>query len=242
MDSIFSGEWNGDPFILFGSYHLSALGVIVLVNILLVYFGRGWSESTRTKFRWGLAVLLIGDELLWHIWNIQAGLWNVQTMLPFHLCSVLVYVSAYMLVTKNYRLYEFVYLLGIAGATQALLTPDAGKYGFPHFRAIQTMVSHGAIVTAAIYMTAVEKFRPTWQSFKRVLLYGNLYMAVIFVLNLAIGSNYLFIAHKPETASLLDMLPAWPVYILFIEMIALVVCLLLMAPFAVGDLWKKRAR
>jgi len=43
-------------------------------------------------------------------------------------------MSATMLVNGSYGLYEFVYLLGIAGASQALLTPDAGAYGFPHFR------------------------------------------------------------------------------------------------------------
>ena len=65
-------------------------------------------------------------------------------------------------------------------------------------------------------------------------------MAVIFVFNLLIGSNYLFIAHKPATASLMDVLPPWPVYIIFIEIIGVVVSLLLYAPFFWSDLRKKQ--
>ena len=162
-------------------------------------------------------------------------------MLPLHLCSVFVFLSAYMLVTKSYTIYEYAYFLGIAGASQALLTPDAGMYGFPHFRAFQVMISHGAIITAAVFMTLVEGYRPTWQSLKRVLIGGNIYMAVIFVFNLLIGSNYLFIAHKPETASLMDVLPDWPIYIIFIEMIGILVSILLYAPFLWADLRKKHA-
>jgi len=52
-----------------------------------------------------------------------------------------------------------------------------------------------------------------------------------------IGSNYLFIAHKPETASLLDVLPPWPYYIAYIEVIGLVMCLILYIPFMIKD-WR----
>lgn len=231
--NIFGKDWAGDPFILFGPGHLTALGIILLVNILLVYFGR--RASGRGLIRWSLAVLLLVDEAVWHLWNAVTGQWTLQTMLPLHLCSVFVYLSAYMLVTRNYRIYEFAYLLGIAGALQALLTPDAGKYGFPHLRAFQVMISHGAIITSAVYMTLVENFRPTWASVRRVLIGANLYMLVIFVLNLLIGSNYLFIAHKPETASLLDVLPPWPYYILIIELLGWAFCLLLYLPFMIRD-------
>lgn len=37
-----------------------------------------------------------------------------------------------------------------------MLTPDAGLYGFPHVRFFQIFISHGSIVAAAVYMTAVE--------------------------------------------------------------------------------------
>jgi hypothetical integral membrane protein (TIGR02206 family) len=242
MDNFFGKDWNGAPFILFGPEHLIALGLIVLVNIALVVWGRRASEQTRKWIRWSLAIILIVDELLWHLWNVNIGQWTWQTMLPLHLCSVFVFLSAIMLVTRSYSIYEFAYLLGIAGATQALLTPDAGKYGFPHFRAIQVMVSHGAIVTAAVFMTLVEGYRPTWRSLKRVLIGGNIYMVIIFVFNLLIGSNYLFIAHKPETASVIDLLPPWPIYIIFIELIGVVVCLLLYLPFLIADWRHKKAK
>lgn len=235
MGDYFSKEWSGDPFVLFNTPHLIALGVILMVNILIVVFRKRFSPKGKVTLRYALAAILVIVETSWHVWNYAIGDWTIQTMLPFHLCSALVWLSAYMLVTKNFRIYEFSYFLGIAGAMQALLTPDAGMYGFPHFRAFQVMMSHGAIITAAITMTFMEGFRPTWNSVKRVFIGTNIYMIIIFILNQLIGSNYLFIAHKPETASLMDILPAWPWYILVIEVIAVVLCLLLYLPWALKD-------
>jgi hypothetical integral membrane protein (TIGR02206 family) len=237
MGQFFAKDYHGAPFILFGTAHLVALGIVLLANLLIIYFRKSFTPRQKTAFRYTLAIILVLNETAWHLWNYFTGQWTIQTMLPLHLCSVLVWVSAYMLVTKNYYIYEFAYFLGIAGALQALLTPDAGIYGFPHFRFFQTMLSHGTIITAAIYMTFVEKYRPTWKSVQRVFLWGNAYMAVIFVLNSLIGSNYLFIAHKPPTASLLDMLPPWPWYILWMEVLAIVLMLLLYLPYAIKD-WR----
>jgi len=81
----------------------------------------------------------------------------------------LVWLGGYMLVSKNYLVYEFAYFLGIGGALQALFTPDLGIYGYPHYRFFQTFISHGLIFTSAIYMTTVEGFRPTWKSVLRVM-------------------------------------------------------------------------
>jgi hypothetical integral membrane protein (TIGR02206 family) len=240
MSQFFSLDWKGEPFVLFGAYHLIALGIIVLVNVWLVYFKKHSTEKSRKIFRYVLAAILVIDEMGWHYWNLATGQWTIQTMLPLHLCSILVWLGAYMLVTKNYSIYEFMYLLGIAGALQALLTPDAGRYGFPHFRAIQVMLSHGSIITAALYMTIVEGYRPTLRSIGRVMLGANVYMVLVGLVNWAIGSNFLFIAHKPETASLLDVLPAWPWYILVIEALGLAFVLLFYLPFAVMDWQKKR--
>ena len=60
-----------------------------------------------------------------------------------------------MLIFKNRPIYEFAYFLGITACANYLLTPDLGIYGFPTYRFIQTFISHGFVITAAIYMTVV---------------------------------------------------------------------------------------
>jgi len=228
-------DYDGAPFQLFGRAHLAALTLVALVigSFFLVRLVPG--QEIRTAIRFGLAAVLILNEMTWHVWNLKTGQWNVKTMLPLHLCSLFVILSAVMLVTRSYQIYEFAFFLGIGGAAQALLTPDAGKYGYPHLRFFQVIISHGAIVAAAAYMTVVEGYRPYWTSLLHVLVGANLYLLLVGLINWRLGSNYLFIAHKPETPSLIDLLGPWPWYILSIEVFSFVVFLLLYLPFAIRD-------
>jgi len=238
MTDFFAANYQGLPFELFGTAHLAALGALFLLNLLLLRF-KNAGDGTKTAVRCLLALILLINEIAWHYWNFVTGKWTIQTMLPLQLCSVLVWAGALMLIFKNYRIYEFMYFMGIAGAIQALATPDLGIYGFPHFRFFQTFISHGLIVTSAIYMTVVEGFRPTWKSILRVAVWMNIYAAIIFFVNSYIGSNYLMINHKPELPSLLDLLPDWPVYILYMELIGVLSILVLYLPFLVKD-WRSR--
>lgn len=238
MDQFFAGNYPGPAFEFLGTAHLAALAALVLLNLLLLTFRKA-DEATKQRIRWIMALVLWGNEIAWHTWNAAVGKWTLQTMLPLQVCSVLVWVGALMLVTKNYRIYEFMYLMGIGGAMQALATPDLGIYGFPHFRFFQTFISHGLIVTSAIYMTVVEGFRPTWLSLVRVAVWMNIYMVIVYLININLGSNYLMINGKPATPSLLDLMPDWPVYILYMEALGVVTFVLLYLPFAIKD-WRLR--
>lgn len=240
MNQFFAGNYHGEPFELFGTPHLVALTIVLLTNLGLIAAGRRLPYRWRAPVRYTLAAVLLVDEALWHGWNASTGQWSIQKMLPLHLCSTLVFLSAVMLITKSYAIFEFAYLLGIAGALQALLTPDAGPYGFPHFRFFQVMISHGSIITSAVYMATVEGYRPTVRSIKRVLVGINVYALGVGMVNTLIGSNYLYIARKPETASLMDVLPPWPWYLPILELLALLMIGLLYLPYAIQDLRAKR--
>jgi len=144
-------------------------------------------------------------------------------------------LACFMLIFKNYRLYEFVYFLGIGAACSALITPNAGIYGFPHFWIIETLLAHGLLLTSAVYMTIIEGFRPNLRSLWKVVVGSNIYMVLISMINWTIGSNYRHITHKPDTPSLLSLLPAWPWYIIWAEIIGLGICLILYLPFVFKD-------
>lgn len=235
----FAVDYTGAPFVLFGTAHLISL-LVLLAAIVAVFNAKNIGETSKKRVRVVMAIGLWTIESSWHLWNIVNGMWTLDTMLPLHMCSILIWLSGYMLITKNESIYPFVYFMGIGGALQAVLTPESGIYGFPHFRYIQTVTNHSLLILSAIWMTVVEGYRPTWKSLLRVMLVANVYMAVVFVINLGLGSNYLFINHKPPTASLIDLLPAWPYYIPFLELIGLATFTILYLPFAIKDLVAKK--
>ena len=140
-----------------------------------------------------------------------------------------------MLLTRNYFIFEMTYFLGMSAAIQPLLTSEVGTYGFPHFYAFQIFISHGGIITAAVFMATMEGLRPTWSSIKRVAIWGNVYLLLVTLINFAIGSNYLYTLRKPHIPTLLDHLGPWPWYILAMEAIAVLISLILYVPYMVID-------
>ena len=242
MNGFFVFDYTGEPFQLFGTKHLI---VIAFYAAVILWFFLGWknpSEAGKKRMRYLLAGILIVGETTWHIWSAVGGTWTLTYHLPLHICSIMVWLSIYMLFTKNYRIFEFAYFIGLAGAMQAFLTPEAGIYGIWHFRAVQTLVVHGTLMVVPIYMALKEGFRPTWRSFVRVAVGVNLYMILIHFVNLGLESNYLFTRHKPPSASLLDVLGPWPWYILSMEALGFVIFFLLYLPWMIKDLRAKKAK
>ncbi len=227
-------DYHGTPFVNFGARHLVSLAIILLVGAYILRF-RGADETTRRRVRYTLAAVLVVNELSWHIWAYHYVGWTLDKMLPLHICSVLVWVGAYGLVTLNPLIYEFMYFMGIAGPLQAVLTPDAGPYGLPHFRAIQTLVAHGLLIIAALYLTRVEGMRPTLASVRRVILGTLAYMVFVTIVNVAVGGDYMWTLRKPATGSLLDVLGPWPWYLVPMIALGIVNVLLLYVPFWWAD-------
>lgn len=234
MSEYFSLYYQGGDFVQWGTAHLVAIAAIAVLSLSLRRFPS--SERFRRTWRYSLALVLLLNEIGWHLWHVYYGLWDVQTMLPLHLCNLLVFVSAYTLVSKNQVAYEFVYFLGISGGAQVLITPALGRFGFPHYLFFQIFVSHGGIILAALTLTVLEKMRPqSWKSLLRVAAWGNLYLLAILGINYLLGSNYLFAARKPPAVTLLDYLGPWPWYLFSMEAIALALLVLLYLPFALTD-------
>lgn len=227
-------DYHGAPFLTFGTAHLAALAIIVVFGAFMLRF-RDADADTKRRARYALAALLVVNELAWHVWAYHYVGWTLQKMLPLHICSALIWLGAYTLVTLNPILYEFLYFMGIAGPLQAILTPDAGRYGLPHFRAIQTMASHGMLIIAALYLTRVEGMRPTWRSVRRVIVGTFLYIVFVTGVNVAIGANYVWTLGKPATASLLDKFGPWPWYLAPMIAAGVVNVLLLYLPFWWAD-------
>lgn len=237
----FSAHPVGIEFRMFGPPHLAVLGVVLALNVALVPLRRVLSEGGRRAFRLGLAGLM-GVAFLAHmVWRVWVGFWDVRVDLPLHLCDLTTLLSIALLINRSRWLYDFVYFLGVGGAIQALVTSNVGIYGYPHLYFVTSMLLHGGIITTGIYFTVVEGFRPTWRTLMRVAGYMLAYTAMIFVLNLLIGSNYLFIRRRPDFPSLIDELGPWPWYVLSLVGVGLASLVLLYLPFAIKD-WRSRAR
>ncbi|QWG32149.1 TIGR02206 family membrane protein [Bacillus mycoides] len=220
------------PFIPYSRQHAIIL-FIVLVGIIFLYQYQDVLRQSEWNItvRYAIAFLFVGSEIGLHMWEWKAGIFELGTSLPFELCTISLLLASIMIVTKSYRIYEIVFFTGIIGASQAILTPNV-QYAFPHFRFIEFFIAHILLIWAPLFMTWVEGYRPTLQSIKRTMIFLNILIPIVSFVNFKTGGNYMFLAHKPETASLLDMLGPHPYYIISLETTALIGCFILYMPFA----------
>ena len=235
MQQYFVYQYDGGAFELFGTGHLAYLAILAAIIVYLIWGWKDPDEDSKRRARLLIATVMLINEIAWHTWNIAHGVWSIRENLPLHLCGFSIWTTIYMLFARDYRIYEFLFFIGLAGASQAVITPNAGEYGLPHFRALQTLISHGMLVVAMVFIAAIEGHRPTWASIWKTMLALNVYMFLLFGVNSVLGSNYLFIMRKPDTASLFDLMGPWPWYLVVAEFLAVTIFIVLYLPFALSD-------
>lgn len=205
--------------------------IITIISLyVVVYLTRHTLRRYRHFIRMTVGITLLVSRVSLDVWYISTGTWNVHTALPLELCSIASLACAIMLLTKNRFLFEAFYFIGIAGAIQAIVTPEL-FFGFPQFRFLQFFIDHTFLILAPLIMIWLYDYTITVQSLMKAFVTINVIAAIVFVINIFLDANYMFLMHKPASASLLDVLGPYPYYLLSLEAIALAVFILLYLPF-----------
>lgn len=179
---------------------------------------------------------MVGLELLWGasgavLLLTERGSTDWVHVLPLHLCDLVLGIAIVAFVFRQPLAFELAYCFGLAGSTQALLTPDiAGP--LPLWRLAYFFGAHAAVIAAVLFLALVERMRLRPGTLRRALGALTLYAVAIGSFNAAAGTNYGYLCHKPQQPSLLDYLGPWPWYILAVGLIAALCCWLLLLPFA----------
>ncbi|WP_216827682.1 YwaF family protein [Alkalihalobacterium elongatum] len=214
--------------------HIASL-ILFLLSLIWMFVHR--DRPYMGKIRWWLLSVLVISELSIIMWSIAAGLWDIRYNLPLQLCTISIYLSSVMLITRSYRIFEFIYFFGIGGALQALITPEL-FYTFPHYRFWHFFIAHIAIILAILYMIWIHKYTVTWKSAMRSFVFLNILAFIAFWVNYWTGANYMFLARKPDNPSILDWLGPYPWYILSLEVIVILMFTLLYLPFYLKEKYK----
>ncbi|WP_044642081.1 YwaF family protein [Risungbinella massiliensis] len=220
-----------DPFITFSSVHLWTIFLFFL-GLTLLFCSRHWLKKERinTTIRYLFVFFLIFGELYWYIWKAPQAKLNLASDLPLQLCSISGFIAIYVFLTRQRKPFDFLYYIGIAGGTFAILTPEL-PHNFPHFHYIGFMLSHITIVYACFFLLWVDDWIPSSKSIIRTFFYLNSIALFVGLINWGTGGNYMYLARKPHYPTLYDYLGPHPWYILSLEIVVLFVCLIMYLPF-----------
>ncbi len=180
-----------NPFIPFGTAHLAAIALAVIVPVLLALLGR-LSGRIAAIVRWLFAGELVAMYLLW-FWLLFEGV--VGNVLPMHLCDWAAIAAIATLIVPNQKSYELAYFWTFSGTLQATLTPELAL-GWPDLRFVIFFGFHCGVIAAVLYMTLGMGLRPYLKSIPRVVAWTVFYGIAAGFMDWATGANYGFLARQ----------------------------------------------
>jgi hypothetical integral membrane protein (TIGR02206 family) len=216
--------------------HLLPLALLVVVAAALC------AAARRAPGRWTgivagiIAAVIVISELSWQPYVLTNHSWSAAFSLPVQLCDVGGFVAAAALVWRQALLVEVAYFWGLGGTLQALLTPDLHDH-FPSFPYLQFYATHDLVVLAALFLVIGLGLQPRPGAVRRIFLLTLAFAAVIGLIDVVTGGNYMYLRQVPAQGSLLSLMGPWPWYVVLGALLALIVLTILNLPF-----WLSRRR
>lgn len=186
-----------------------------------------------------MGTLMLLNQISFHVWAIIVGNWSLQLNLPLQICTIAAYSCAYLLFTKEQKVFNIMYFLVMTATVQATLTPDTG-YGYDHYYFYCYFISHGLSVLSILFMIIVEKYRVTFDCIKKSFVFVNILAAITLFFNWILGANYMYLMKKPPSDTLMSFLGPWPFYIIVEEILAILLFSLAYLPFALTKKKEKK--
>lgn len=194
----------------FSGQHFVILAIFVVVFVALVVHGRRHGDNER--FRRGFALLILCFTIPLQTLQLLPDDFTMGTSLPLQYCDLAWMTAVIALWTRSRWATALTFYWALTLTTQALLTPSLGQE-FPEPRFFMYWGMHSLSVWAAGWLAATGG-RPTWRGYRFTVVVTAAWAAFVMVFNEVTGTNYGYLNRKPSSASILDLLPGWPYYVL----------------------------
>lgn len=230
---------DNNAFVPYGQQHWYALLFFLIFGIVLIVGSKKYASQRQQIVIGNIYALFLALVIVaWTFIKIVLDDFSLKTDLPFHLCNIIALLMPIYAFTRKRVIYEVLLFWVFAGTIQALITPDVNN-GFPHFTYLKYWLAHAGVVVFMLYATFVYKESPSLKSVFKSFIALQVYIVVIYVVNLIFDSNYFYVNAKPDAATLLDFFGDWPYYILVSELVMIPLFLIIYSPFYIAQRIKK---
>ena len=178
---------------------LFSLSAIVIATIIY----RKSNTKNRNIMRIVLGIVIVLNEIIKNIVAFAIGDFGIGHF-PFHLCGINILLIAFDLIKQTKIVRNFLYYIGIPGATLALLFPNWTALPCMNFFHIHSFTIHALLVMYPVILVTRGDIKPTIKDMPKcvALLIG---MAIpIYFINLIFDTNFMFLMN-PETGNPLGL-------------------------------------
>ena len=219
----------------YGAEHFISVGVVLVFGIWFLRMGKyKWDESQKWRYAIIFSAVLYGIQLFKTFIRLYLGNFDITEDLPLHLCNILPLLMIIGLARKSRTILAVTFFWILAGTAQANLTPTLLNT-FPHYEAIRYWTIHTGLPVLAVYTYYALGYRFNLKDVVLSALSLNALAAILYPINLILGSNYLYLNAKPPGTTLYNLLGPWPWYIMNLEFVMLILFSIVLIPFFIYD-------
>lgn len=201
---------NNPLFKSFSMPHMILILLPVLVILLMLVNKEAIRSPKPAKIIWiSLMILLLGQQVLLYGWYYFTGNFDVKDALPLYPCRVSSLLCIGLMLKWNEKWFDLLFFMGLLGAVLALLMPDTWNLGFPNAMFIQFFAGHSAILMTIFYLVITKGYSPSKKALISAYKICSAYLGSLILLNQYLGSNYGYMAQKPDIPAL-SWLPGFP--------------------------------
>ncbi len=203
---LFETELPADSgFPLFGFCHWCWLIVILLASAAAGHAYRRLPAQGQKKWNHRLGVFFPVLSVYRDLVLALTGHYSVA-FLPFHLCSMALWIAAVYCFTDNRFLGVVYVLLCVPGAAAALLFPDWSAYPLWNYMHIHDFVSHGLIVVFGVCLVCSNRVMTRWRDLRYPAVFGVAGMFLIGLVNDRLHTNFWFVSRPSADSPLVWIL------------------------------------
>ena len=213
----FSSDW-----FLWNSVTLFVVAFIILVSL-------NSKPSFKTKLAYLMGIVVALEFFLIQYYYIQQGIWTVQDSLPFHLCRLMWFLSLFAILARKQIAFELLLFVGMIGGIHSMFTPEF-THGISPILMLDYFIVHGGLILIPLYCVFVLGMRPRKNAWYKSILYLQIFVVGVALIDYFLGANYMYLVLKPEVENPF-LIGNWPYYIIGLELATLLHAFLVYLPF-----------
>lgn len=225
VDSVVEGV----GFAHFGGLHFLWLLAFVLLTVVNCIWYRRLSDSGRSRWKKTMVVLLIADEVFKDVMLLIGGRFSYG-YLPFHLCSINIFVIAFHAWKPGKLLNSFLFTVAIPGAIAALLFPSWTALPVGNFMHLHSFTVHILLAMYPIVLATAGELNPQVRDVPKCLLLLVGMAIPIYGLNLLLDTNFMFLMWADESNPLFFFKQLWGNHLLGFPVLITAVLVVMYVP------------
>ena len=185
------------------------------------------SNKLKTIILKTISWLAVFNEIVFQLNMIYYGIWSYRTSMPLEMCYLSALLVPVYTCFRNYRsLQNWFFFAGFGGSFFAFINTNLSEME-QIYVSIHYFFAHGLVIFVMLSLM-IDGYRPRWVDYFNAIKWTTVLVLSIIIINLILGSNYMFTFEKPPGVNFTLLMPEWPYYFMVILFIGLIFYTLLM--------------